>query len=247
MRKPRLYTAQPLDENSRGQLQGQAAHYLSRVLRRGAGDEIRLFNGEGGEYEARIVALGRGTVDLEIQQRIDSDRESPLHTELGLVISRGERMDWAIQKATELGLSALTPLLSEHGEVKLSGERATKKRAHWQRVAVSACEQCGRNRIPGVGEIQALAEWLRAGDADLALVFAAGGSPMLQWRECSPRRLKLLIGPEGGLSATELALAGDAGFETASLGPRILRTETAPVTALALAQSLWGDFQGASV
>jgi 16S rRNA (uracil1498-N3)-methyltransferase len=242
MRKPRIHTTAALRENSRVQLQGAAGHYLSRVLRRDIGDRVYLFNGSGGEYEAQILSIVHGNAELEVLQLQAGECESPLVVHLGLAISRGERMDWAVQKATELGVNALTPLLSEHGEVKLSAGRSEKKCRHWQQIAISACEQCGRNSIPFIHPSQSLGHWLQGEPADLALVLAAGGNPLQHWSTARPTSLKLLIGPEGGLSDTELAAATAAGFEVAALGPRILRTETAPVAALSLAQYLWGDF-----
>jgi 16S rRNA (uracil1498-N3)-methyltransferase len=242
MRKPRIHTTADLRENSQVQLQGAAGHYLSRVLRRGVGDRVYLFNGRGGEYEAQILSIVHGNTELEVFQRRAGECESPLAVHLGLAVSRGERMDWAVQKATELGVDNLTPLRSEHGEVKLSAQRSDKKRRHWQQIAISACEQCGRNTIPTIQPCQPLDHWLQGEPVDLALVLAAGGKPMGHWSTATPASLKLLIGPEGGLSDKELDRAAAAGFETAALGPRILRTETAPVAALSLAQYLWGDY-----
>lgn len=239
---PRIHSPGMLQENSRMQLSGATGHYIGRVLRRRIGDRVCLFNGSGGEYEAQIVAINRGVIDIEVLQYRVGVLPSPLSVHLGLAISRGDRMDWAIQKATELGVRTLTPLLSEHGEVKLSAERMAKKCGHWQQIAISACEQCGRNDIPQIQASLALDDWLRQADpADLCLALAAGGKPLQHWSEPRPGSLKLLIGPEGGLSDSELQRASVAGFEIAALGPRILRTETAPVVALSLAQSLWGD------
>ncbi len=239
---PRIHTPETLQENSRVQLSGASGHYVGRVLRRRIGDRVYLFNGSGGEYEAQIVAIDRGVVDIEVFQYRVGVPPSPLSVHLGLAISKGDRMDWAIQKATELGVKALTPLLSERGEVKLSAERMTKKCRHWQQIATSACEQCGRSDIPQIHPSQSLDDWLlQAATADLCLALAAGGKPLVHWSEVKPGSLKLLIGPEGGLSDSELQRATAAGFQIAALGPRILRTETAPVVALSLAQSLWGD------
>lgn len=241
MRLSRIFTPQVLEANSQLALQGQAGHYLCRVLRRKAGDEIRLFNGEGGEYHARILSTQRDSADLQIESQLPLERESPLFTHLGLVISKGDRMDWAVQKATELGLNQLTPLVSEHCDIKLSPDRAAKKRAHWQQIAISSCEQCGRNRVPKIADIQPLSQWLQDSVVEFGLVFALGGQKLSHWADRSPQQLHLLVGPEGGLSDREVALAAAAGYECASLGPRVLRTETAPIAALALAQQLWGD------
>lgn len=241
---PRIYTTEPLSENTGLSLQGPPGHHLARVLRRRAGDGVILFNGQGGEYEACIRSVDRNRVELDVGRYHPGDRESALHTELGLVVSKGDRMDWAIQKATELGVSKLTPLFSTYCDVKLSGDRVKKKLAHWQQVAISACEQCRRNRLPAIATPQALDQWLQQPAAfDLSLVFAPAGQPINSWQERSPTSLRLLVGPEGGFSENELSQAREAGFEPAQLGPRILRTETAPVAALAIAQWLWGDFQ----
>ncbi len=149
-------------------------------------------------------------------------------------------MDWAIQKATELGVNAITPIVSERCEVRLKDERADKRLAHWRQVAISACEQCGRSSLPTIHAPVTLAEWLKATDADLKLVLHPVAEPLVS--HAKPARLAFLIGPEGGLSELEVEQANAAGFQAARLGPRVLRTETAPVVALSVAQQLWGDF-----
>lgn len=241
MRIPRLYSPTPLLDNAQHVLEEQAAHYLTRVLRRAPGDPLVLFDGSGGEFPASIVAVQRQRVALQLGARQAVERESPLRCHLGLGMSRGERMDWAIQKATELGVASITPLQTEHCELKLGGERAHKKRAHWQLIAISACEQCGRNRIPEVAAITALADWLDAVDTELALVCTAAGAPCSGFGAAAPASVTVLIGPEGGLSEPEVTRAMQRDFAALTLGPRILRTETAPVVALSLLQALWGD------
>lgn len=237
----RLYVPVALAGGIMMPLPEEAAHHL-RVLRAAPGDALTLFNGEGGEYAATVIAVGKKVVEVAVGDFCADDRASPLHTHLGQVMSRGERMDYAIQKATELGVSVITPLISERCELKLRGEeRADKKLEHWRRVAISACEQCGRNRLPDLRAPRMLEDWLADTAADLKLVLApalAGALPA----DARPASAALLIGPEGGLSAREIAAAQAAGFAPWQLGPRVLRTETAPVAALALLQARYGDF-----
>lgn len=237
----RLYVALPLASGQTVTLPEDAAQHL-RVLRAAAGDALMLFNGEGGEYAATVTNVSKKLVEVLVGEFRADDHESPLHSHLGQVMSRGERMDYAIQKATELGVSVITPLVSERCELKLRGEeRADKKLEHWRRVAISACEQCGRNRLPEIRAPQALEDWLTNTAAELKLVLApalAGALPA----GIHPVSAALLIGPEGGLSAREITAAQAAGFAPWQLGPRVLRTETAPVAALALLQARYGDF-----
>ncbi len=181
-----------------------------------------------------------GEVSVHPQAPIEGPHESPLRTHLGQALSRGERMDWAIQKAVELGVSEITPLFTERCEVKLQGERADKRQAHWQQIAVSACEQCGRSSVPVIHPPMALHDWLSALQVDVRLVLHHRTEQDLQSLP-APESAALLIGPEGGLSAGEIAQAEQAGFHAARFGPRVLRTETAPVVALTMLQHLWGD------
>jgi 16S rRNA (uracil1498-N3)-methyltransferase len=242
MRTPRLYTRDPLTPGSRVQLQGQAGHYLSRVLRREPGDPVTLFNGDGNEYTAAIEGSQRGTVTLRILRCTHSSKESPLQLHLGLVMSKGDRMDWAVQKATELGVSVLTPLDSKFCDVKLGGQRLEKKRQHWQQVAISACEQCGRNTVPDIHPVTELGHWLQTPADSLRLMFDRSGLKLQHWATAKTQSLMLLVGPEGGFSDCEIEQAKTAGFNVAALGPRVMRTETVPVVALALVQYIWGDF-----
>jgi len=240
MRIPRVYEPQSLTSGATIQLSDFAAQHLGRALRMQAGDPIRVFNGAGGEFDALLDEVGRKRVRVRIGARIDSALESPLRIELGQGLSRGERMDYAVQKATELGVDLITPLQSERCEVRLSGEREQKRTAHWQAVAVSAAEQSGRTQVPVLGAPQGLADWLQSVDAELKLVLHPEAAAALVDLP-APRSVALLIGPEGGLSDAEVAAAQAAGFRALALGPRVLRTETAPVVALSLLQYLWGD------
>ena len=222
-------------------LDGDLAHYIGRVLRLGPGAQVQIFNGSGEEWPGEVVEVSKRQVRILLGQPIAGLPESPLQIHLGQAMSRGERMDWAIQKAVELGVSQITPLTTEHCEVRLQGERADKRQQHWQQIAVSACEQCGRSYVPQVHAPMALADWLSSLEADLKLVLHHRTDQDLRSLP-TPASLGLLIGPEGGLSSNEIGQAEAAGFHAARFGPRVLRTETAPVVALSIAQQLWGDF-----
>lgn len=239
MRIPRIYTTQSLREQGHITLEPAPSQHLSRALRKVAGDRLLLFNGEGGEYSAVILEVGKKAVRVEVQEHHNTALESPLQIHLGISASRGERMDWVIQKTTELGVASVSPLFTERCEVKLSGERAEKKQRHWQQIAISACEQCGRNEVPQVQALTNLESWLQTTEADCKLVLhhrAQRGAVTAR-----PRSVALLIGPEGGLSDEEIAAAEGAGFLSLRLGPRVLRTETAPLAAIAILQAQWGD------
>jgi 16S rRNA (uracil1498-N3)-methyltransferase len=237
---PRIYTADTLETGRQVDLGTSSSRHLASALRRGPGDALLLFDGRGGEYDAEIVSVRRDCVSVQVGQPRPQAVESPLSTHLGIGISRGERMDWVVQKATELGISRITPLTTERTGVRLSGDRARRREAHWLQVAISACEQCGRNVLPVVDPITPLADWTRNLEADLKLVLAQR-SPPLPTAPPPPAAVALLVGPEGGLSQQEIDGATAQGFEGLGLGPRILRTETAPVVALTLVQARWGD------
>lgn len=216
------------------------AHYIGRVLRHAVGDAVQLFDGSGQEFLGELIEVGKKSVRVELREQFAGQAESSLQVHLGQGLSRGERMDWAIQKATELGASVITPIVSERCEVRLKDERADKRLAHWRQVAISACEQCGRSVLPVIHSPVLLADWLKQTEAELKLVLHPVAEPLTS--HASPATLAFLIGPEGGLSDGEVEQAKAAGFHAARLGPRVLRTETAPVVALAVAQQLWGDF-----
>ncbi|MEH6565754.1 MAG: 16S rRNA (uracil(1498)-N(3))-methyltransferase [Halopseudomonas sp.] len=240
MRVSRFYLDTPLSEGEQ-RLTGDVAHYIGRVLRLGPGAQVQIFNGSGQEWPGEVMAAGKREVLVKLQTAVAGMPESPLHSHLGQAMSRGERMDWAIQKAVELGVSEITPLFTERCEVKLQGERADKRQAHWQQVAVSACEQCGRSVVPVVHPPANLHDWMAALKCDLKLVLHHRTEQDLDQLP-TPASLALLIGPEGGLSAAEIQQAEAASFIAARFGPRVLRTETAPVVALSMAQQRWGDF-----
>lgn len=214
------------------------------MLRLAEGDPVVLFDGRGVAHDAVIASSARGAVSVQVGGRRDEQRESPLQVTLAQALSSGERMDYTIQKAVELGATAIQPLLAERCVVRLAGERAEKKRAHWQGVVVAACEQCGRDVVPEVRPLLAFRDWLQQpGQAGgLRLMLAPGAAKGLRDLSRPAGEITVLAGPEGGLSPTEAADALGAGFTPLRLGPRVLRTETAAVALLAVLQALWGDF-----
>ena len=244
MRTTRIFTTTPLSADAEISLDKDAARHLVTVLRLKAGDPVCLFNGEGGEYGGEIVAAGTKAVTVRIGGFSPADRESPLRTLLGIGISRGERFEWVLQKATELGVTEIFPLYTERTEVRLKGEREDKKQSRWRQLTISACEQCGRNRIPLLHAPMALGDWLGT-PADIKLLLHHRSDLSLRsLGGIRPGSAALLIGPEGGLSEAVIDQGLAAGFQALTLGPRIFRTETAPLVALSLLQGLWGDFQG---
>lgn len=238
MRLSRFFIDAPLALGTHS-LPEAAAHYIGRVLRLPAGAAVQLFDGSGMEFRGELGEVGKKQVSVELKEALPGMPESPLRIHLGQGLSRGERMDWAIQKATELGVAEITPIVSERCEVRLKDERADKRLAHWRQIAISACEQCGRSVIPQINPPVTLADWLPV-EAALKLVLHPVAEPLTT--HPAPQTLAFLIGPEGGLSDAEVEQASRAGFLPARLGPRVLRTETAPVVALSVAQQLWGDF-----
>ena len=239
MREIRLYTNQSLEEGASVALEPAPAHHLARVLRARPGDRVILFNGSGLDWQCEISHLDKRGASLAVGPAGNPDNESPLTVHLGLCLSKGDRFDWAIQKSTELGVASITPLFSERVEVKLPPERIDKRRQHWQQTVISACEQSGRAVVPVVAEPTQLSTWAEQQSADLRLVLhhrQPGALP-----ERPPRSVALLVGPEGGLAPADLERAATAGFQNLRLGPRVLRTETAPAAALAVLGSRWGD------
>lgn len=239
MRSTRIYTPQALAPGQQITLEAQASRHLSRALRMGVGDELALFDGSGGEYVAHISATDKHAVEVTTGEHRTGVPESPLRIHLGLAVSRGERMDWAIQKATELGVAAITPLLTERTGVKLPPDRAEKKRQHWRQVIVSACEQSGRCVLPELQPLSTLQAWVDATTAARRFILQPGSRDALAGDPVDS--VALLVGPEGGFSDPEVEGSSSAGFEPLQLGPRVLRTETAPLAAIALLQGLWGD------
>lgn len=241
--KTRLFVSGQLINGVELLIEGDRARYLGRVLRLRVGDEILVFNGEGGEWSAVIEAMTKSTATLSVGENIETGTDSALKIHLVQGISRGERMDFVIQKATELGVKRVTPVLTEFGVVKLDAARAEKRRDHWQNIATSACEQSGRTRLPLIDAPIALKDWFgsKPAEVDADLILAPGAVMSLAGLTAPKTKVCVMIGPEGGFSETEYEDAAVAGFTSVSLGPRVLRTETAAVAALAVMQSLWGD------
>ena len=237
----RLYCDLPLSPGAEIVLPEAAARHAVTVLRLQPGDTLSLFNGEGGEYSASLVAVNKRETRVRLVEFHAAERESPLAITLALGISAGERMDYSLQKATELGVAAIQPLATERSVVKLAGERADKRLQHWQHVVIAACEQCGRNRVPAVAPVQKFYAYLAAVDRKQRLLLLSPDASTPLKRAAPSTDVVLLIGAEGGLAAAEYEAAVASRFEPVSLGPRILRTETAPVAALAVLQALWGD------
>ncbi|MBA1148355.1 16S rRNA (uracil(1498)-N(3))-methyltransferase [Ectothiorhodospiraceae bacterium WFHF3C12] len=215
------------------------AHLKARRAR--AGEMVMLFNGHGGQYEARVETLQKRSATLSVLDHIPGEAESPLRVTLLQGVSKGERMDFAVQKAVELGVAAIVPVITRHTVVRLDAERGAKRQAHWRKVAISACEQCGRNTIPGIHPPVDLREAIAHPLDGAGLLLAAEGETRLRDALGETGHVTLLVGPEGGLHPEEEDQARAAGFTPVALGPRVLRTETAAVAALAALQVLRGD------
>lgn len=242
MRLSRIYTTQALHSGASVVLEDDVAHYLGKVLRLRPGEQVALFNGRDGEHLAELTHVDKRTVTVQLLAVRECHADPQLRIHLGLGLSRGERMDYAVQKATEAGVTTITPLLSERCEVKIKGERVDNRLQHLERIAISACEQSGRCAVPDVLAPVSLQEWLGRERQGACFVLDHRGA-FCMTAASAPTDVTLLIGPEGGLSDAEVQAAGAAGFLSVRLGPRVLRTETAPVVAIALAQYLWGDLR----
>jgi 16S rRNA (uracil1498-N3)-methyltransferase len=245
MRLIRVYVEAPLAVGARVELRGSAHEHVTRVLRLGEGDPVTLFNGDGSDYPSLIREMRRGAAIAEVRAAAVARGESPLAITLVQGIARAERMDLIVQKATELGVAAIQPVVAERSVVKLDAATRAKKLAHWRGIAIAACEQCGRARLPEVADPLPLPDWLarpaRTGwrrvqlepDAGVALAAAAADATSIE----------LLVGPEGGLTETERDAARQTGYLSCRLGPRVLRSETASIAALAVLQATAGDLR----
>ncbi|MGE0809992.1 MAG: 16S rRNA (uracil(1498)-N(3))-methyltransferase [Immundisolibacter sp.] len=246
MRVPRLFVDQPLASGAECALGQRALDHAVKVLRLRDGDGVCLFNGSGGEFAARLVRAPGGELRAQVGEFTPDRCESPLHLRLVQGISRGERMDYTLQKAVELGVSDIVPVTTERTVLRLAGERAARRLAHWRGVVLAACEQSGRTRVPPVAEPCGLEEYLARYDAaaGTGLLLDPSAAQALATLQDLRGPVSVLIGPEGGLSAAERQLAQAAGYRPVRMGPRVLRTETAAVVALSLLQALAGDIGG---
>ena len=245
MRDSRLHVESTLATGTRITLSDVASRHVTKTLRLGVDDPITVFDGRGGEYDATIARVARAAVEVDVGAHRRADRESMLQVELGQAICRGERMDLVVQKATELGVQSIHPLRSERTVVRLEPERARRRIAHWQAVAVHAAQQSGRTRVPIVPPVESLDAWLTQPAAGPGLLLSPQAAASIS--DLPPPEpgvtVRLLVGPEGGLAPAEVARARAAGFTELRLGPRVLRTETAALVALGVLQAHWGDLR----
>lgn len=243
---PRLFVARPLAPGLRFDLPPATAHHLARVLRLGTGATVTLFNGDGGEYRAIVGTANKTGVDVKVGDRLPVDREAAIHLRLVQCLMASDKMDDTVRKAVELGVTEIVPVISRRSVVRLAGERAERRADHWRQIVVAASEQCGRNRLAGVAEIRPIEDWLARTRLTNGrrLVLSPHAATTLPQALSGPAvtDIELLIGPEGGLTGEETALATNLGFSAVRLGPRVLRTETAGLAAIAAAHALCGDF-----
>ena len=234
----RLYCDAPLVAGQEVELRDETLHYARNVLRLDAGAMVSVFDGLGHEFSATVAAAGKRSLTLLPGAALETPADTGPEIHLGIGLSRGERMDWVSQKSTELGVNSITPLLLARCNARFEEKRAENRLRHWKQVAISACEQCGRARLPLIEHPATLGHWLAQRPDIMGLVLHTRDSPVLG-SDTIPAAMRLLAGPEGGLEDTEFSRAIDAGLLPWSLGPRVLRTETAPVAALAILQFLW--------
>jgi 16S rRNA (uracil1498-N3)-methyltransferase len=244
MRTIRIHVEAGLAAGTEIDLPAQAAAHVSRVLRLRVGDPVSLFNGDGNDYTAELIGVGARETRVRVLGALTNGTESPLRIVLAQALARGEKMDWIVQKATELGVTEVVPLVTARSEVKLDESRARKRLEHWQAVTVGACEQSGRARVPVIAPVQPLQSWLQSLEPNRPTTRLA----LLPEAELAPRNLDapardivLAVGPEGGFDEADVSLLRGAGFRGLVLGPRVLRTETAGVAAIAALQALFGD------
>ncbi len=240
MRIPRLFVDTALEAGQELILSKENSHYIMHVLRLRIGTQLIIFNGEEGEYLAHLTAWTKKNAQVNIEAYRSIERESPLKITLAQSISRPERMDYAIQKSVELGVQRIVPILSERSP-PIDDERLLKREDHWQRIMISACEQCGRNRLPELQSTLSMADWLQQPQTNNCLVLSPTGTNRLKDSIEANKAITILVGAEGGLTDKEVNAAIQVGYTDISLGPRILRTETAAVAILTMCQGLWGD------
>jgi len=244
MRLNRIFCEGPLENGTTMPLSAAGAYHVARVLRMREGAPLVVFDGSGNDYQAEIVAVQGDQVMVHLCQQTASATESPIKITLVQGVSRSERMDWALQKATELGVASIAPVLTARSVVRLDEKQAAKKQAHWHGIVIGACEQSGRSRVPTVAAPVTLRHYFANVRKDgMRLVLSPSAPGSLTGISSLPPKVELLIGPEGGLDDDEVSAAQQAGFTPVRLGPRVLRTETAAVVALSVIQALWGDLQ----
>ena len=241
MRIPRVFINQKIISSEIISLPEDKAHHMTHVLRLRVGDQIKLFNNTGLEFRAEITEATKKTIRVQVKDDGHLENESPLAITLCLAISRGSRMDFSIQKAVELGVTTIIPIISEFGNVKLTGSRTDNKLSHWRKIIIGAAEQCGRNKLAELQSPIIFNECLNSDSTATKLILHPGVEKMMSKITVKNGRLILMIGPEGGFSELELQRASDNNYIPISLGPRVLRTETAVVCSLSNAQQLWGD------
>ncbi|CAM4300293.1 16S rRNA (uracil(1498)-N(3))-methyltransferase [Vibrio astriarenae] len=241
MRVPRIFHPEPILTLGELNLSEDASGHVGRVLRMKEGQQVLLFDNSGAEFPAEIAAVSKKNVAVKVLERVENSIESPLDLHLGQVISRGDKMEFTIQKSVELGVNSITPLISERCGVKLDQKRFEKKLVQWQKVAIAACEQCGRNRVPEIRPIMQLEEWCNEEFDGLKLNLHPRAKYSINTLPTPVEKVRLLIGPEGGLSSDEIEKTRHYNFEETLLGPRVLRTETAALTAITALQVRFGD------
>ncbi len=240
-RIPRIYTPQALGDNLTLSLEPSASHHLIKVLRMEVGRALVLFNGDGNEFPATISAIDKKSASVTTQTGTYAPRASNLNISLAIGLSKGDRFDYVLQKATELGVENIMPLFTERSEVRLNKERIEKKIQSWTNIVIGACEQCQRNKIPTLHTPMLFSEYVSACDTQKKYVLHHRTDESLA-DQTPPESVSLLIGPEGGLSENEITLAEANDFKPLAIGPRVMRTETAPIAAISILQYLWGDF-----
>lgn len=247
MRTLRIYLSQTLSLHQHVDIVGDSAHHLIKVLRVVPGQKLIVFNGQGGEFEAAISAIQKKSLSIEVINFVDCNREPPILIELGIALIKPDRMDWLIQKATELGISSITPIITEYTDLKINAQRMEKKREHWQKVAQNACQQSMRTRLPTINTHCNLTDWLSNCTHDARWMLDPNGPPFSteKFRQKATATMPsfcLFVGPEGGITEHEHRIAIENDFLAFSLGPRIMRAETAPLAAITLIQHYFGDF-----
>lgn len=241
MRIPRFFVDAPLIPDQSIELPAELAHYMGNVLRLKVGAPVVLFNGNGNDFPSEIIDISKRKVSALVNAQIGINVESPLHLHLGQAISKGDRMEFALQKAVELGVSEITPIVTEHCNVKVNDQRWEKKHLGWQKLIVSACEQSQRNVIPVLHPIVTIGQWLALSTKLNKIILSPGASTYLTNLARPSIGFQLLIGPEGGLSEQEVYSAEQLGYTPCNIGSRVLRTETAAIASLTVLQALYGD------